>query len=59
MLKAVLVVTAAVGAAVVSGVSAPAEHPDVPGTAVLDSGNLDRDDFTNLNDFDGGNGNGE
>lgn len=58
MLKAVLVVAAAVGAAVVSGVSAPAERQDAPATAVLDSNTLDRDDFTNLNDFDGGNGNG-
>jgi hypothetical protein len=56
MLRAVLVVAAAVGAAVTSGVSAPAERPDVQVASVIDSRTIDRDDFTNRDDFDGGNG---
>jgi hypothetical protein len=51
MLRTVLVVAAAVGAAVTSGVSVIAERSDVTVTA-----SVDRDDFTNRGDFDGGNG---
>jgi hypothetical protein len=61
MLRAALMVAAAVGAAVLSGVSAPAERPDAPVASTLDAGTIDRDDFTGVidrDDFDGGNGNG-
>jgi hypothetical protein len=58
MLRAVLVVAAAVGAAM-SGVSAPVERPDAPAVSVF-AGNsldtLDRDDSIDRDDFDGGNG---
>lgn len=58
MLRAVIVVAAAVGAAMVSGMSVPAERPDVAVASASDQGVIDRDDFTRLGDFDGGNGNG-
>ena len=52
MLRAVLVVAAAVGAAVMSGVSAPTERPDVQVVSVSYDGTVDRDGF------DGGGGEG-
>jgi hypothetical protein len=56
MFRALLVVAAAVGAAVTSGVSVPTERADVPAVAMVGNGTIDRDDFTNRFDFDGGNG---
>jgi hypothetical protein len=55
MLRTVLVVAAAVGAAVSSGVGASAERPDVQVTSVIDGGTIDRDDFDGGNGGDGAN----
>ncbi|MGN9911208.1 hypothetical protein ACTMTJ_26995 [Phytohabitans sp. LJ34] len=51
MLRAALVVTAAVGAAVLSGVSAPAAPHDAPAVSTLDDGTVDRDDVLDRDDF--------
>lgn len=45
MLRATLVVVAAVGAAVAGGVSAPFAGQDAPVVSVLDEGSIDRDDI--------------